>query len=269
MSPRKPALPPVPSPPPEVNLHDYDLVLVNTSGGKDSQAMLTFLVELADAQGYPRHHFLAVHADLGRVEWAGTRDLAERQADHYGLRFEVVSRAKGDLLDQIEARRMFPSAAARYCTSDQKTSQVAKLMTRQAAAFRNSGHDRPIRILNCLGLRAEESPALAKKPPYGPDSASNSRRQVTRWLPIFDWTEVEVWQTIARSGVPYHPAYAAGMPRLSCVFCVLAGRKELVLAAKLNPGLAQEYAQLEARIGHTFKADLSMADIVAAANRSG
>ena len=92
---------------------------------------------------------------------------------------------------------------------------------------------------------------------------------MTRWLPIFDWTEAEVWQTIARSGVPYHPAYAAGMPRLSCVFCVLAGRKELVLAAKLNPRLAREYAQLEARIGHTFKADLSMAEIVAAANRPG
>jgi hypothetical protein len=57
---------------------------------------------------------------------------------------------------------MFPSATARYCTSDQKTSQVAKLMTRQAAAFRERGNDRPIRILNCLGLRAEESAARAK-----------------------------------------------------------------------------------------------------------
>ena len=107
--------------------------------------------------------------------------------------------------------------------------------------------------------------AWYQQTPIGPDSASNGRRQVTRWLPIFGWTEVEVWQTIARSAVPYHPAYAAGMPRLSCVFCVLAGRNELVLAAKLNPALAQDYARLEARIGHTFKADLSMADIVAEA----
>ena len=163
MIPRKPAPPPIIGLAPEVDLHDHDLVIINTSAGKDSQAMLTYLVELADAQHYPRHHFLAVHADLGRVEWAGTRELAERQADHYGIRFEVVSRAKGDLLDQIEERRKFPSAAARYCTSDQKTSQVAKLMTRKAAAFRESGNNRPIRILNCLGLRAEESPARAKK----------------------------------------------------------------------------------------------------------
>ncbi|GAB3162153.1 hypothetical protein GCM10027258_80610 [Amycolatopsis stemonae] len=262
---RTPALATTASPAPEVNLHDYDLVLLNTSAGKDSQAMITHVVELADAQRYPRHHFLAVHANLGRVEWPGTRELAERQAEHYSIRFEEVRRERGDLLEQIEARRKFPSSTARYCTSDQKTSQVVKLMTREAAAFRGRGHDRPIRILNCLGLRAEESPARAKKSPLGPDPASNGRRDVTRWLPIFDWTEVDVWQTIGRSGVPYHPAYAAGIPRLSCVFCVLAGRKELVLAARLNPRLAQNYVRLEAGIGHTFKPGLSMAEIVAEA----
>ena len=58
------------------------------------------------------------------------------------------------------------------------------------------------------------------------------------------------------------------MPRLSCVLCVLAGRRELVLAARLNPELAREYADVEARIGHTFKADLSMAEIIAEATRS-
>lgn len=248
------------------NLGDYDLVLVNSSAGKDSQAMLTYVVALADAQSVDRDRIVVVHADLGRVEWAGTRDLAEEHAAHYELRFEVVRRDKGDLLEQIEARGMFPSSTARYCTSDQKTSQVAKLMTAEVAAWRErTGETRAMRILNCLGIRAQESPARAKKSPMGPDSASNGKRAVTRWLPIFEWTEDEVWRTIRASGVRYHPAYDAGMPRLSCVFCVLAGKRELVLAARLNPELAAEYAAVESRIGHTFKADLSMADLVAEA----
>jgi 3'-phosphoadenosine 5'-phosphosulfate sulfotransferase (PAPS reductase)/FAD synthetase len=248
-------------------LADYDVCLVNSSAGKDSQAMLTHVVETADQQQYPRERIVVVHADLGRVEWKGTRQLAEAQAAAYGLRCEVVRRTKGDLLDQIEARGMFPSSAARYCTSDQKTAQVAKLMTRLADAHRAAGHHRPFRVLNCLGTRAEESPARAKKTPFGPDKpATNGRRTVTRWLPIFDWTTEQVWTTIHRSGLPYHPAYNAGMPRLSCVLCVLAGKRELVLAARLNPELAREYADVEARIGHTFKADLSMAQIVAEAN---
>jgi 3'-phosphoadenosine 5'-phosphosulfate sulfotransferase (PAPS reductase)/FAD synthetase len=170
-------------------------------------------------------------------------------------------------LEQIEARGMFPSSAARYCTSDQKTSQVAKLMTRMVADLRSTGVTRQVRILNCLGLRAQESPARAKKVAYGNDSASNGKRAVTRWLPIFHWTEDEVWARIRQSGVAYHPAYDAGMPRLSCVFCVLAGRRELVLAARLNPTLAQEYVDVEARIGHTFQADRSMAQIVAEAQQ--
>lgn len=262
---------------PGPDLASYDVILVNSSAGKDSQAMLTHLVERADAEDIPRERIIVVHADLGRVEWDGTRELAERQAAAYGLRFETVARTE-DLLDQIVTRHntlrakgdtttpAWPSSQARYCTSDQKTSQVAKLMTRLAADHRAVHPDRPIRILNCLGIRAAESRARAKKMPFGPDAtASNGQRTVDRYLPIFDWSEAQVWDTIRRSGLPYHPAYDAGMPRLSCVFCVLAGRKDLVIAARLNPGLAQEYLAVEQKLGHTFKADLSMAEIVAAA----
>jgi 3'-phosphoadenosine 5'-phosphosulfate sulfotransferase (PAPS reductase)/FAD synthetase len=70
---------------------------------------------------------------------------------------------------------------------------------------------------------------------------------------------------IRESGVRYHEAYDAGMPRLSCVFCVLAGERELVLAARLNPTLADTYADVEERIGHTFQNGRSMADIKALA----
>lgn len=235
--------------------------------------MLTYLVALADEQGFPRERMLVVHADLGRVEWPGTRDLAAEQAARYGLDFFTVARTAG-LLEQVLTRHetlrakgdtttpAWPSSQARYCTSDQKTAQVVKHMTRLAAAHRAAGNTGPLRILNCLGLRAQESHDRARKAPLGPDSATNGRRAVTRWLPIFDWTVEQVWDTIRDSGLPYHPAYDAGMPRLSCVFCVMAGRKELVLAARLNPALAQEYLAVEQTVGHTFKNGLSMAEII-------
>lgn len=257
------------------NLGDYDVCLINSSAGKDSQAMLSHLVALADAQGVDRSRLIVVHADLGRVEWRGTRELAQQQAEAYGLRFEVVARTE-DLLDQIVTRHKtlrakgdtttpaWPSSQARYCTSDQKTGQVAKLMTRLATEHRKANPGAgPIKILNCLGIRAAESAARAKKVAFGREtSATNGRRTVDRWLPIFDWSDDQVWETIFDSGLPWHPAYDAGMPRLSCVFCVLAGRRELILAARLNPGLAQEYLEVEREVGHTFKADLSMAEIV-------
>jgi 3'-phosphoadenosine 5'-phosphosulfate sulfotransferase (PAPS reductase)/FAD synthetase len=290
--------------PVEPDLDAYDVVLINSSAGKDSQAMLTYLIELADRQGVPRARLVVVYASLGRVVWPGTLQLAQDQAAAYGVRFVSVARAE-DLLDQVETRRAtldakaetltaeaqalraagwerlgqiaeqdaeratgtpaWPSSAARYCTSDQKTAQVAKLMTRMADEHRAAGNAGPLRILNCLGIRAAESPDRAKKVPFGPDSASNGRREVTRWLPIFGWSTEQVWDTIHRSGLPWHPAYDAGMPRLSCVFCVMAGRRELVLAATLNPGLARAYVQTEEKVGHTFKNGLSMAEVAAEA----
>ena len=55
-----------------MRLTDYDLIIVNSSGGKDSQAMLDYMVELADQVGYSRDKMVVAHADLGRVEWDGT-----------------------------------------------------------------------------------------------------------------------------------------------------------------------------------------------------
>lgn len=73
---------------------------------------------------------------------------------------------------------------------------------------------------------------------------------------------------IAAAGTRPHPAYAEGMPRLSCSFCVLASRSALVRAAQLRPDLARQYVAVEARMGHRFRADLSIADVEAEAERS-
>lgn len=269
---------------PVVDLRSYDVILVNSSAGKDSQAMLDYVVDLADAAGV-RDRIVVVHCDLGRVEWKGTRDLAEKQAKHYGLRFEVVARNR-DLLHQIEhERRKFPDNSNRYCTSDQKTKQVVKLITQLVrevgpkldAAGRTTG---PVRILQTLGIRADESPRRRKLDPFTADTCSNGKRTVHRWFPIHAWSVAQVWARIKASGVPHHPAYDLGMPRLSCCFCILASRSALVLAAKHNPELAAEYVRVEAAIGHTFQPPrkpkkggtvvpgTTMADIVAEAEWS-
>ena len=137
--------------------------------------MLAHLVRLADAAGVPRSRIVVVHADLGRVEWAGTRELAEHHARTLGLRFEVVARAE-DLLDHVVTRNQtlrarpdddgkspaWPSNSARWCTSDHKSSQVSKLITRLVAESDPRRLARRVRILNCLGIRASESIARSK-----------------------------------------------------------------------------------------------------------
>lgn len=231
-------------------LRSWDVILINSSAGKDSQAMLTHLVWLARLAGC-LDRLLVVHADLGRVEWEGTRQLAEAQARHYGVPFVAVARDR-DLLSQIEHEQQdWPDSKARFCTSDHKTSQVTKLITKLV----NERWDgsQPVRILNCLGIRGQESPKRRKKPPLSVDAASNGKRIVHRWLPIHQWVEEQVWQVILTSKVPYHWAYDVGMSRLSCCFCVMASKRDLTIAARYNPQLAEEYARVEQVVGRPFR----------------
>jgi 3'-phosphoadenosine 5'-phosphosulfate sulfotransferase (PAPS reductase)/FAD synthetase len=243
------------------DLTRYHWVVLNSSAGKDSQAMLDVVVEQADCLRVPRIRLLVAHADLGRVEWPGTRELAEEQARHYGLAFVAVKRPQGDLLDHIAKRGMFPSPAVRWCTSDHKRGQIMRVFTALAERTRRQGA--PFcRILNCLGMRAQEGPARARRRPFAfNEMASNGRRWVADWLPLHAWTVEQVWDRIRASGVRHHPAYDLGMPRLSCCLCIFSPRSALLLAGKHNPELLAEYVAVEKQIGHRFRVELPLADV--------
>lgn len=253
------------------DLNSYDWIVLNSSAGKDSQTMLAHVVRLTDAQGISRDKLVVVHADLGRVEWKDTKELAAEQAKHYGLRFEVVVRkgreyrgkVLGDLLDHIEERGMWPSSTARYCTSDHKRGQIGRLHTQLAKESREAGiTDRKVRILNCMGMRKQESPARAKLIAFQNDARNtNGKRHVDTWLPIHDWTEDQVWDDIRQSGIKHHEAYDLGMPRLSCCFCIFATKSALLVAGKHNPELLDQYVAVEEKINHTFRKDFPIAGI--------
>jgi len=250
-------------------LNTYDLILLNSSGGKDSMASLDLVATEAERRGMS-DRLVVGHAGLGRVEWDGTEELARAQAERYGLRFEIV-RARGpDLLDRVERRGLWPSARQRWCTSDLKRGPLYRLMTKMVAAHRARHGPVRVRLLSVMGMRAEESAARAKRPVATVNErASNSRREVTDFLPLHGWRTAEVWRRIRSSRIAdlVHPAYGAGMPRLSCRFCILASKSALVTAARLNPDLAREYLRVEQETGHRFRQDLSMEEIVEAADR--
>lgn len=107
------------------NLLSYNWIVLNSSAGKDSQAMLDYVVEQADLSGFPRSRIIVSHADLGRMEWEGTKELAQKQAEHYGLRFVVMARRRADgsgdtILEYAKRRGKWPSSKQRWCTSDFK-----------------------------------------------------------------------------------------------------------------------------------------------------
>ena len=273
---------------PDELIRDADWVVISSSGGKDSQAMLSYVVRRTRALGM-LHKVVVVHADLGRVEWSGTRELAELQARLAGVpRFEVVQASGADLLERVEIRYgklkakaeeealergedpaavkvppAWPSSSARWCTADVKRGPIRTLYTRLVAELAHLNLGRPVRILECIGQRAAESVQRAKLAEVEINrGASNGKRHVTTWRAIHSWSDRKVWREIARSRLPYHPAYDWSNRRLSCVFCVLGCNSDLVNGARRVPELAAAYAETEARVGADFKKGLSMREII-------
>jgi 3'-phosphoadenosine 5'-phosphosulfate sulfotransferase (PAPS reductase)/FAD synthetase len=253
-----------------MDLTTYDAIVVSTSGGKDSQVTVAVVAQLAREQGFPFERITLVHSDLGRAEWKGTAEMAHAQAKHYGLgdRFQVIRRPQGDFLDMVRQRGMWPGMTTRLCTSSLKRDQIKKVVTGLHREWKREHGTRTFRVLDVQGLRAEESTKRAKQSAFERrDDWSNRTREVDTWLPLHAWKIGEVWDRIRADGAPYHFAYDAGMPRLSCVFCIYSTRSALIRAGELNRELLDEYIALEREIDHTFKHGLSLSEIADAIDR--
>ena len=152
------------------------LVAVNHSGGKDSQAMTILLSRIV-----PREQTIVVHAPLGEVEWPGTMAHIEATIpEGVPLILAPVTSGKS-LLDRIEERGRFPSPSVRWCTSTLKRGPIQRELRRYLKAhpqFRG-------RLINAMGMRAEESAARVRKLRWRRnDRMSVAGRDVFDWLPV-------------------------------------------------------------------------------------
>jgi 3'-phosphoadenosine 5'-phosphosulfate sulfotransferase (PAPS reductase)/FAD synthetase len=223
-------------------LHAGALFAVNHSAGKDSQAMLIMLRRM----GVPDSQIVVVHADLGEVEWPGNLEHICSTIGDVPL---IVARARKTFLEMVEHRQRFPSPSQRQCTSDLKRGPIQRELRRYLKANSQFGG----RIVNCMGMRAGESPARAKRSPITRNAGcSVAGREWIDWLPIHDMLHFDVFATILSAGQKPHWAYYAGMSRLSCVFCIMANAADLTTAANLRRDLYRRYVETEKRIGHTL-----------------
>ena len=257
---------------------------VGHSGGKDSQAMYAYI-----AKHVPSSQIRVIHADLGDIEHAGVKQHILDNISH-PLMIAQARDIKGNdvgLFDMIRNRRKaldakgkpeapaFPSSAARFCTSDLKTGPIWR-------EIRQEGH--PL-VVNCVGIRGQESPARQKKIDQRGTlninkKNTNSKREAYDWWPIADWNIEQVWHEIVNVAdqLP-HPAYdldykvrgngfdfiaydfvVRGNERLSCMFCIFGSVNDLRNARNQNPELYHRYIDLEIEVRGTMFHTQSLAE---------
>lgn len=273
-------------------------LLLNLSGGKDGLVMARLLSRLHRQNNW-QCRMVAIHADLGKMEWHESGEECEALAAELGMEYVVVRHPKYDLLDGIEARMEkrpdsppFPSAAARYCTSDWKRSQISKWI--------RNNIPNGAACVSAMGLRAQESRARAKKPVWDVRSDANSQRKnrtVLDWNPILQFSLEDVWETIGYTltelvqwqvrvaswrshglkgraltrkikaeGFKAHPAYAMGNERVSCAMCVLACAGDLANGAEARPDTYQKLLEIQRRSQYAFQQNKPLEDSVARGN---
>jgi 3'-phosphoadenosine 5'-phosphosulfate sulfotransferase (PAPS reductase)/FAD synthetase len=237
------------------------LFVINHSGGKDSQAMMIQLLKVI-----PKSQLLVVHASLGDIEWAGALELGQKQALDAGIPF-IVAKSVKTFFEMVLHRfatnpdvPSWPSPKHRQCTSDLKRGPIQREVRRHLKE-----HGFSI-IVDCVGIRAQESNARAKQDPFKRvNDQCNSLRTWYSWLPIFNWKTEDVFQTIKDGGQEPHRAYGLGNERLSCVFCIMASRNDLMNGAKHHPELLAKYIELEKKTGYTMHASMKpLAELVKA-----
>lgn len=195
----------------------------------------------------PQAQLLVIHAELPGVDWEGIP--AHIEATVQGLPVIYCRNENKTFIEMVERRGKFPGAQQRQCTSDLKRDPIDRTIRRYLKANPQFNG----LVVSCMGLRAQESSDRAKRAVLKLSKRNSiAGREWYEWNPIHAMTTDAVFACIAAAGEQPHEAYAKGMSRLSCCFCIMACKADLQTAARLQPALYAQLVALEKSIGHTM-----------------
>lgn len=209
-------------------------IIVQFSGGKDSQACLIWAVKK-----YGKEHVTAVFCDTGwehKDTYTHIHDVCNQ------LDVELItlkSRKHKDFVDMSINKSRFPSTMARFCTSELKIIPMVDYILSQDENF-----------IIIQGIRSSESARRAKlevecsyfKEYFSEEAKSlYHKKAVKEWCkthdasvlrPIFNWSSQDVIDYILESGQQPNPLYKRGFSRVGCFPCIMCRKREVQLISK-------------------------------------
>jgi len=249
-------------------------VAFSLSGGKDSVSISYATSAYLDSIGHPRDRRVAIHADLGRIEWASTPATVEAGAARLGVRLIVIRNRSFDMVSKWERRfelgceryaglltyhltAPWSSANNRFCTAEMKTQVILPEVLRQWP-------DR--QIVSVVGIRRQESPKRRLTPISKPEGDRYRRAaggNILTWHPGVDVLEEEVYTYISRHQLPLPESYGLGSTRHGCAFCVLASANDIGVAARApgNRGVLFHLVDMEAKSSFSFQPNGWLGDV--------
>ena len=196
-------------PAPRPTLPEKTIYHVGISGGKDSAAVLLWLV---NESGVPRDHINATFCDIGNDhEWT---------VEHVELLSRTVHpvetlKPELDYYELARKKKRFPGVKTRFCTEHLKIYPTQE----HIGALKALGFT----VVAVSGVRADESEARKDLPEW--DYSGNMLCH--SWRPLIRWKLADVLAIHKKYGVPMNPLYSMGARRVGCFPCIMSRKSEI------------------------------------------
>ena len=188
------------------------MICASVSGGKDSTALLAWLIENS------KDDIRAVFADTGN-EHEITLEYVDYLERVTGIKIERVG---GKLLfpELCLKKRIFPSKMRRYCTTELKMNPTREYL-------------KPLPELTTVAIGVRRDESRSRK--CVPDWNWSDYYKTDIWRPIADWTVEQVFEMHKRHGIEPNPLYKMGLGRVGCMPCINERKANIKQIAKLFP----------------------------------
>ncbi|HEI6963665.1 TPA: phosphoadenosine phosphosulfate reductase family protein [Yersinia enterocolitica] len=168
-------------------------------------------------------------------------------AARWGIEFDnpldaalsVLHPSGNSFLDAALLHGKFPMLRDRFCTDELKI-QIA--YDAVMAPLLNDGEV----IVQWSGVRADESSKRAGYSRFEADRRDPSF--LYNFLPIHQWTAVDVFALHKYLGIKPNPLYLKGADRVGCMNCVLCNKEEIAQTAARYPEHIEKHRQWELKV---------------------
>ena len=206
-------LPPMQPP----KIHDKTIWHVGVSGGKDSAAVLLWMVK---ESGINCSRIKATFCDIGN-DHPWTIEHVQRLSDRVHP-IETIRPVRG-FYDMCRWEKTMPTPVQRICTRILKIDPAANRIRQ----MRCLGFD-PISV---SGVRGDESADRSKLDEWDYNAIMNC----IQWRPLIRWTLDDVLAIHKRHSIPMNPLYSIGAQRVGCWPCIMSQKSEIRNIALRSP----------------------------------
>lgn len=219
-----------------------DVYVVFANTGKEREETLRFVHECEIRWGI-------------KIHWI---EQSDRKAKSYNDRFIEVgynsaSRNGEPFRALIERKKYPPNSVMRFCTTELKIEPMKFFM--KAYGYK--------KWTNVVGLRADEAHRVAR-------GISANDKGKDPWVSVFPLFEAEVTERNVRTWWSEQEFDLQLLPfEGNCDGCFLKARPKLMEVERTKAGTLQWWANMEAKIGATFRPEYSYSELIDAVRRQG